>query len=213
MAAPFPNSYQLRLVAASDARACTVCYKPTTLVLVSDNKQDHFYICASHTDDVQFATPVHPQEYVELLDDQKRLKEKVSQLEKDIESVKPYMWNKVVNNIPGWSKSEPAKDTSTAGVANPKSNDDKYKLYQGQLTETTLLLAEVDAKISGYKFKNYVLSRDIYKIRINNYLQVKARQKRQQEVHSAGFFPSVPTTGVGAPKEPDNTSSGEAPPN
>lgn len=36
---PFPNTYHLRLVAASSAKACWVCYKPSTSVLITpDNK-------------------------------------------------------------------------------------------------------------------------------------------------------------------------------
>lgn len=208
MAAPFPNNYHLRLVAQSDARACAVCYKPTTTVLVNDNKLDHFYICASHTNDAQFAAPVHPPEYVEFLEQQKTLKEKVAQLEQDVERLKPYMWNRVVNNIPGWSKAEAPKESKDVDPANAKSNDEKHKLYRAQLGENSLSLAEVDAKIAGFKFKSYVLNKDIYKIRINNYLQAKVRQRRQQELHSPGFFPSVPTAGVGAPpsRDEDNTS-------
>lgn len=39
MAAPFANLYTLRKVAEAAAKACDVCYKPSTSVLITPDKK------------------------------------------------------------------------------------------------------------------------------------------------------------------------------
>lgn len=65
---PFPNKYHVKLVASLDSKACLICYKPATTVLLADGNGDFFYTCPQHLLDNQFANAIHPQEYTELLD-------------------------------------------------------------------------------------------------------------------------------------------------
>lgn len=67
------NVWHLRRVANTSSKACDICYKPTTSVLVTpDNRvrpspgasgkathiqQDFFFVCAGHLKDRGFATP------------------------------------------------------------------------------------------------------------------------------------------------------------
>lgn len=53
--APFPNVYQVKHVAASSARACVLCFKPSATVLITANAKDWFYVCDMHLRDAQFA--------------------------------------------------------------------------------------------------------------------------------------------------------------
>lgn len=39
MAAPFPNNYTHRKVAETSSKACDVCYKPSTSVLITPDKK------------------------------------------------------------------------------------------------------------------------------------------------------------------------------
>ena len=84
MSSPFANVFHLRTVAEASSKACYICHKPSTRVLITpDNKvgamkrslvmtcvylvtacigqpfsQDFFYICVSHLGDKGFASPV-----------------------------------------------------------------------------------------------------------------------------------------------------------
>ena len=82
---PFPNKYQVRLVASSDSKPCIICYKPATTVLLAEGNGDFFYTCQQHLKDEQFANSIHPQEYTDLVNSQKELITKKTQLEKDVE--------------------------------------------------------------------------------------------------------------------------------
>jgi hypothetical protein len=52
----FPNLYYKRTTAT--AKACYICYKPTTVVLATIDTSDFLYTCAIHLSDHGFATRV-----------------------------------------------------------------------------------------------------------------------------------------------------------
>lgn len=60
----FPNLYELKHVAESAAKSCSVCFRPCTAVLITPSgsgstKVDWFYTCESHLSDAHFATLVY----------------------------------------------------------------------------------------------------------------------------------------------------------
>lgn len=75
MSAPFPNIYNHRKVAEASSKACDICYKMSTSVLITPDKKvrlrflkvsyctdsnmckDFFYVCAIHLKDRYFCTP------------------------------------------------------------------------------------------------------------------------------------------------------------
>lgn len=57
MSAPFPNLYTHRKVAETSSKACDICYKPSTSVLITPDKKDFFYVCPIHLKDRYFCTP------------------------------------------------------------------------------------------------------------------------------------------------------------
>jgi hypothetical protein len=54
----FPNIWHHRKVADTAAKGCDICFKPSTSVLVTPEKQDFFYVCPIHLKDTRFATPI-----------------------------------------------------------------------------------------------------------------------------------------------------------
>ncbi|SCU87725.1 LAMI_0D07228g1_1 [Lachancea mirantina] len=69
------NEYIQRKVASKDAQCCIICSLPTTCVLFQNQGMDWFYCCELHLkDNPQFAKPIHTQEYLDALEEVKRLK-------------------------------------------------------------------------------------------------------------------------------------------
>ncbi|KAK6203022.1 VPS4-associated protein 1 [Scheffersomyces amazonensis] len=198
-APPFPNHYTVKLVAANDSKACTICYKPTPTVLLNDNKLDFLYICASHLKDDNFAVHLPNQEYDKLIEVKNGLDKKIETLKEQAELVKPYMINKLMTDyLPGFGKKDKDGNDKDKEVKIPKTNDEKYNAFQTQIQESTTKLVETNEQISNFKFKTYKLNQDIYRSRIINYNKVLAARARSQRIQSdPSFFPTAPSNSIG----------------
>ena len=76
------NVWHLRKVAENASKACWICYKPTTSVLITPNNKDFFYICPGHLLDKGFCQP-DPDEAAAVA-----AKKKKDELDAEIEKVK-----------------------------------------------------------------------------------------------------------------------------
>lgn len=76
------NVWHLRRVAENASKACWICYKPTTSVLITPNNKDFFYICSGHLVDKGFCQP-DPDEAAAV-----EAKKKKDELDAEIEKVK-----------------------------------------------------------------------------------------------------------------------------
>ncbi|CUM56075.1 uncharacterized protein AC631_01456 [Debaryomyces fabryi] len=190
----FPNHYHARLVAEKDSKACTLCFKPTTTVLISQNKVDFFYVCPLHLKDEHFSSPIHPDEYKELETKKGELGRKIEESRKRVERLKPYTWN-FLSSMLGSKKAEGTdqdKDKDKDKDTEKDKGKESYESAKQDLKGLEGELNEINSGISNYKFKDYTLNKDIYRMRTQNYVQSKVRAKKQQEMHKPGFFPSTP---------------------
>lgn len=188
----FPNHYHSRLVAEKDSKACTLCYKPTTSVLISQNKVDFFYVCPLHLKDEHFSSPIQPDEYKELQTKKEELGRRIEDCRKRVERLKPYAWN-FLSSMLGSKKAE-GRDQDKDKDKDTEKNKDKetHESAKQDLKRLEGELNEINSGISNYKFKDYTLNKDIYRMRTQNYAQSKIRAKKRQEMHKPGFFPSAP---------------------
>ncbi|KAI6708121.1 hypothetical protein JHW43_009355 [Diplocarpon mali] len=56
--ASLANIYTHRKVADTAAKACEICYKPSTSVLVAPENKDFFYVCPAHLKDKGFCNAI-----------------------------------------------------------------------------------------------------------------------------------------------------------
>lgn len=195
MSVPFPNEYHVRLVADSDAKACTICYRPCTTVLLNENQLDFLYTCANHLKDTQFVTPVHLDEFKQLKLKKITLETKVDQLIKDKDQNKPYVWTKFSNywqNDKSSKSDKSDKSDKTDDSATNSKPTDKYNQIVKDLQDAQSELLEISTEIDNYKFKKYTLHQQFYKSRINNYINTKLTKLKHEKISKDGFFPSVP---------------------
>lgn len=205
-APPFPNEYRCRQVADADLRPCSICFKPTSTVLLASNKADHFYVCPLHLKDKSFASPIIPDNYTQLLTDKTRLEGEVHQANNLADANRPYSWNKLMSNI-GWNESQTGNPKDGAGDSLKDSETEKteakkkntYEQYVAQANELKKKLADVNSAISAFQFKQFVLVKDVYRMRINNTLQAKNRVRKVQAPVQESLniaFPSVPKSDI-----------------
>lgn len=185
---PFINDYLSRRVADTDSKSCLICYKPTSTVLLSSNKVDFFYVCPSHLNDEQFAAPVKPQTYQDLVKEKTSLSEKIDKLKKDLEEHKPYMWNSLTSYL---GKKEPKKDDKDDKETTPDRTA-KYEAILKEIKETETKLESTSDEIAKFSFKQFTLNQEIYRQRIQNFLKVKYNRSRNQKIQEGTLFPEVP---------------------
>merc|ERR1712000_774866 len=116
MSAPFPNLYTHRKVAEASAKACDICYKPSTSVLITPDKKDFFYVCVGHLKDRYFCTPK--------IDEEARKKKREQAMAEETERVKKEYEEKQRKKK---EKEERAKKEKEKDDKDDKNDDEKKK--------------------------------------------------------------------------------------
>lgn len=200
---PFSNKYNARLVSQQDAKPCTICFKPSTTVLLAENNLDFFYTCAQHLLDDQFASPVILDEYNKLKKLVDELTQKVERLRVDVDAAKPYLWG--ISSY--WSKDkstdtksdknkdkEETKEDSGSEASKQKSNN--YETLKKQLLTTEQELNTKQAELTNFKFKKYTLNQQVYRNRLMLNQKKKYNKQRTEKIQQSGFFPTAPNHNI-----------------
>lgn len=199
-----PNLYHKRAVAASSSKPCTICYKSTSVVLITPDNRDFFYVCAGHLNDKGFATPA-PGEGRDLK------KEREEEFQREIENVKKEYEEKMKRRR---EKKEAKNDEK-------KDKDDTYfKEEKKDATERDDKIAELekkkaadpsdpaatdpakqadDAKKEAESARIFTLHRSFFQMRVTKLQQAAAARRRAEQLRNPAFFPAVPGA---APKGP-----------
>ncbi|KAI5957138.1 hypothetical protein KGF54_000066 [Candida jiufengensis] len=196
---PFQNKYKLRLVSQSDSKSCLICYKPTNVVLITENNADFFFICNSHLLDESFAKPIESKEYNDLKNEVDNLEKQLTEVNKKIEETKPYLWG-----INYWSKDKKKNDKDDKekeNKENKESKEDKSKAnshesYKSKATEIEKNLSTKKEELQNHKFKHYNLNSTTYKNRLMLNQKKKYNKERSEKIQTDGFFPSAPTHNI-----------------
>ncbi|KAF5969290.1 hypothetical protein FBULB1_10312 [Fusarium bulbicola] len=117
MATTFPNIYTLRKVADTAAKACDICYKSSTSVLITPDQKDFFFVCPVHLKDRYFCTPKIDEEAA------KRKREK--ELEEEKERVKKEYEEKKKKKKEKEEKKEEDKDKKEKDGDKEKDKEEK----------------------------------------------------------------------------------------
>lgn len=186
MSLPFPNIFHLRRVADTSSRACTVCFKPTSAVLVSeDGKADFFYICDAHLTDPSFATPQLDPKVEEAKRRQEAMDVEIADLKKK--------WDEYQKKKAKKSKDKKDEDKDTKKAE---------KEEDSPLTDLNSLESkkEEDQKLISTKPRVFVLNRDIYNMRLGHWRSAQRSKQTQKMLQNPMIFPKVPTGSLGAKK-------------
>ncbi|KAJ5502206.1 hypothetical protein N7463_005080 [Penicillium fimorum] len=188
------NVYHVRRVADTSAKACLICYKPSTSVMITPDNKDFFYVCPAHLQDKQFCSPI-----IDTEGQAKRLKEE--QMAKEIEKVKKEYEekqrrkkerekasskdNKEEKEEKDKGKDEPKdKDTSESNSKDEKDRDDKIaSIQKGSGTETK----------SDDSPRIFSLHKNFYQMRIDRLRNIEIAKRNQERLRQPSLFPSVPS--------------------
>ncbi|KAH8904149.1 DUF1742-domain-containing protein [Coniochaeta sp. PMI_546] len=175
----FPNNYTHRRVAETSARACEICFKLSTSVLITPDNKDFFYVCPSHLKDTGFCTPVIDQAALEAKR-KKQLEEEVARVKQEYEEKQRKKKEK--------EKKDASKSDDKGKEKDSKTDEDK-KTDEKAATE-----AKPDAKSPEPEEEPRVfeLKRMFYQQRVDKKRQAEIAKRNRERLRDPSFFPSVP---------------------
>ncbi|TKA82290.1 hypothetical protein B0A55_01457 [Friedmanniomyces simplex] len=182
------NLYHRRLVADSAAKACWICYKPSSTVLITPDQDDYFYICAGHLKDSKFAIAKDADEVA-----QRKRKE---ELDKEIEAVKTEFEEKMRKKMTRRKQKEYEKDGKEEKKKDGKEaekedeKDDKEKEERLKELEKKKDPAE-KANVDGPRV--FELQKQFWGMRVQKKRDAEAARRNRERLRTQGGLPSVPS--------------------
>jgi len=182
------NLYHRRLVAESGAKACWICYKPSSTVLITPEQDDWFHICPGHLIDSKFAIAKDAEDLAE-----KRRKEA---LDKEIELVKKEFDEKVRKKLARRKEKEQEKgeDKKKAEQKEASEDDKDEKEKEEKLKELQKKKEPEKTKVDGPRV--FELQKNFYQMRLQKKRDAEAARKNRERLRTPGAFPSAPSGGL-----------------
>ncbi|KAK8228400.1 VPS4-associated protein 1 [Phyllosticta capitalensis] len=182
--ATLQNVWHHRRVAETQAKACWICYKPSSSVLITPDNKDFFYICPGHLKDKGFCSP--DADEAAALEEKKKKEE----LDKEIEAVKKEYEEKQLLKQEKRKKKEKEKGKDKAekkaedeeDTKDEKEKEDKIK----SLSQKSESQSEVGPRI-------YTLHKNFYQMRIKRIRDAEAAKRTRERLSNPSTFPSVPS--------------------
>ncbi|OQE21171.1 hypothetical protein PENSTE_c012G01784 [Penicillium steckii] len=185
------NIYHLRRVADTSSKACLICYKPSTSVLITPDNKDFFYVCPAHLQDRHFCSAIIDTEGEAARAKEKRMAEEIEKVKKEYEEKqkrKKDKEKKKKNSEEDDKDEDKEKDEKKADSKDSNTNEEK----------------ERDEKIESIKNggseskkddspRIFALHKTFYQMRVDRLRGIEMAKRNQERMKSPSLFPSVPT--------------------
>lgn len=179
--------YHRRLVAESGAKACWICYKPSSTVLITPDQDDWFHICQGHLSDRKFAISKDADDLAE--------KKRKEELDQEIEAVKKEFEEKMRKKLARRKQKEYEKEDKKKEVKKEdKEDDEDEKAKEAKLKELEQKKEPEKAKIEGPRI--FELQKDFHQMRMQKKRDAGIAKRNKERLRNAGGLPSVPTGGL-----------------
>ncbi|KAI2463563.1 DUF1742-domain-containing protein [Annulohypoxylon bovei var. microspora] len=177
----FPNIWNHRKVADTSAKACEVCFKPSTSVLITPESKDFFYVCPSHLRDGGFCSPIIDQEAVEA----KKKREMEEELERAKKEYEEKQRKKKEKDSKSSKDSDKTKDDDEKDSKKDEKKDDPKLDSKDKADEKASPKPEEEPRV-------FSLQRAFYQQRLDKKRQVEMAKRNRERLSNPNFFPSVP---------------------
>ncbi|KAG6023712.1 hypothetical protein E4U19_004187 [Claviceps sp. Clav32 group G5] len=184
MSAPFPNLYAHRKVAETAAKACDICFKPSTSVLITADKKDYFYVCPTHLKDTYFCTPKIDEAAIKAKKE-KALAEEIEKVKKEYQEKQQKKKEKEEAKKSGEGDKSSAKDED-------KGKDRKTGSKESDETNGKSSVVE-DTPMTQEEPRIFELKSTFYEQRLRRRRQAEAAKRDKERAAQVGNFPSVPS--------------------
>lgn len=181
------NLYHRRLVAESGAKACWICFKPSSTVLITPDQDDWFHVCPGHLQDRKFAIPKDEEDLAE--------KKRQAELDKEIEAVKKEFEEKMRKKLARRKQKEYEKEDKKDDKKDEKKDDEKDEQEKdAKLKELEKKKDPAKAVVEGPRI--FELHKNFWQMRLQKKRDAEAAKRTRERLRNPTTFPSVPSGGV-----------------
>ncbi|KAJ4365276.1 hypothetical protein N0V83_008895 [Neocucurbitaria cava] len=181
------NTWHLRRVADNAAKACWVCYKPSTSVLITPNNKDFFYICVGHLSDKGFCQP--DADEAAAITAQKKKEE----LDREIDSVKKEYEEKQKLKREKRKGKDKEKDKKKEKEAKDKEEDEDKQDEKAKDDKIKELSKSKEFAQDELAARIYHLNKNFYQMRLDKLRNAEIAKRNRERLNNPANFPSVPS--------------------
>ncbi|KAL6707947.1 hypothetical protein ACN47E_003621 [Coniothyrium glycines] len=187
MAVALENTWHLRQVADNASKACWICYKPTTRVLITPNNKDFFYICAGHLTDRGFCQP--DADEAAAVAAQKKKEE----LDREIEAVKKEYEEKQRLKREKRKGKDKEKDKEKEKDAKSKDEEEDKQDEKAKDDKIKELSRTKDAAQTELGPRIFHLNKNFHQMRLDKIRNAEIAKRNFERLKNPANFPSVPS--------------------
>jgi len=170
--ASFPNIYTHRKVAETASKACEICYKPSTSVLVTAENKDFFYVCPAHLKDKGFCSPI--------IDEAAVAAKKKREMEAEVQRVKQEFEEKQKK------KKEKEQEKGTQKDKDTKDEKKDEKKPEEKKPDTA------SGPPANEEPRVFALQKAFYQLRIDKKRNAEIAKRNRERLQNPNLFPQVP---------------------
>ncbi|KAI4870595.1 DUF1742-domain-containing protein [Hypoxylon rubiginosum] len=177
-----PNIWNHRKVADTSAKACEICFKPSTSVLITPENKDFFYVCPSHLKDRGFCTPIIDHEAI-AAKKKKEMDDEVERVKKEYEEKQRKKQQK---------ESKKGEETEKPKDKEEKDSKDAEKKDESKPNDKDKVEDKTPPKPEEEEPRVFALQRTFYQQRLDRKRQAEMAKRNRERLSNPNFFPSVP---------------------
>ncbi|KAF2013800.1 DUF1742-domain-containing protein [Aaosphaeria arxii CBS 175.79] len=183
------NVWHHRRVGDGSAKACWICYKPTTSVMITPDNKDFFYICIGHLSDRGFCQPDADEVAAAAA------RKKKEEMDREIEKVKKEYEEKQRLKKEKRKEKEKEKDKDKdkdkdAKAKEQEEDKEDEKAKDEKIKQLSKSREEVPADQGPRIFS---LNKNFYQMRIDKIKNAEIAKRNRERMKNPSFFPSVPS--------------------
>ncbi|KAF2269293.1 DUF1742-domain-containing protein [Lojkania enalia] len=182
-----PNLWHHRRVAEGSAKACWICYKPSTSVLITPDNKDFFYICVGHLKDSGFCQPDADEVAAATA------RKKKEELDREIEKIKKEYEEKSARKREKRKEKEKEKDKDK-DIDSKKQEEEEDKADEKAKDEKIKELSKSKENAQADDGPRiFILNKNFHQMRIDKIRNAEIAKRNRERLKNPANFPSVPS--------------------
>ncbi|KAI1647770.1 DUF1742-domain-containing protein [Daldinia loculata] len=189
----FPNTWNHRKVAETSAKACEVCFKPSTSVLITPDNKDFFYVCPGHLKDRGFCTPIIDHDAI-AAKKKKEMEDEIERVKKEYEEKQRKKKEKESEKSKKENEDKETKETKK-DEPSPQVKDKPDEKTPPKVEEEPRVFSlqkSLVIPLFSYWLSILMTCRTFYQQRLDRKRAAEMAKRNRERLSNPNYFPSVP---------------------